>query len=127
MAVRHSTGSASWIEADAYELGEFHTRATRFFATVKWEVLESILDTSNGVPRDFGNKYSIVHFNMVHCITFADGVSWIARLRLLQLNVGLCGDHEVLDVASILKVEISGMKFLKYVVSGKRVWGGGLR
>ncbi|KAK0656792.1 hypothetical protein B0T16DRAFT_400230 [Cercophora newfieldiana] len=88
-----------------------------FLATVKWDVLESISSRlRNGVPCDFSEKYSIGHFNMVRRIAFADGISWIARLRLPQLKAGF-GDREVLDVASILKVEIAGMKFLKAKIS----------
>jgi hypothetical protein len=112
-------GGAFWIGADEYELGgEFHARATTFFATVKWDVLASISSRlRNGVSCDFSEKYSIGHFNMVHRIAFADGISWVARLRLPQLKTGF-GDREVLDVASILKVEMAGMRFLKYVASG---------
>jgi hypothetical protein len=124
MAVTNSMGhlgSASWVGADAYESGdEFHARATTFLATVQWDVLASISSRlRNGVPCDFSDKYSIGHFNMVRRITFADGVSWIARLRLPQLKA--VSDSEVLDVASILKVVIAGMKFLRYVASGQCV------
>lgn len=109
-------GSASWIGADAYELNsEYSKRATTFLAAVKWDVLASISSgLRNGIPCEYGEKYSIGHFNMVRRIVFADGLSWVARLRLPQLKAG---DHEVLDVASILKVEIASMKFLKYVTS----------
>ncbi|KAK3935482.1 hypothetical protein QBC46DRAFT_358193 [Diplogelasinospora grovesii] len=117
MAVEDSTGylgSASWIGADAYELGrEFHARATTFLVTVKWDVLASIASRlRNGVPCDFSEKYSIGHFNMVRRIAFADGISWVARLRLPQLRA-VFGDREVLDVASTLKAEVASMKFLK--------------
>ncbi|KAF1959800.1 hypothetical protein CC80DRAFT_545233 [Byssothecium circinans] len=47
---------------------------------------------------------------MVRRVVFADGISWVARVRLPPLNAL---DHELLDVASILKVEIASMKFLK--------------
>jgi hypothetical protein len=119
MAVKDPTeylGSASWIGADEYEPGdEFHERATTFLATVKWDVLASISSRlRNGVPCKLSGTYSIGHFNMVRRIAFADGVSWVARVRLPELF----GDREALDMASSLKVEISSMKFLKYVVYG---------
>jgi hypothetical protein len=122
MAVEDSTGhigSASWIGADAYELGgEFHAGATMFLETVKWDALESIASRlRNGAPCNFSEKYSIGHFILVRRISFADGISWVARLRLPQLKT-VFGDCEVLDVASTLKVEIASMKFLKDVASG---------
>lgn len=109
-------GSASWIGADAYEPGEeFHERATKFLAAVKWDVLASISSRlRNGIPSCLGEKYSIGHSNMVRRIMFADGISWAVRLRLPQLE----GNRDLLDVTSILKVEIASMKFLKYVISG---------
>lgn len=116
-------GSASWIGANAYEPGgEFHERATEFLAAVKWDALTSISSgLRSGIPCNFGENFSIGHFNMVRRIVFADGISWVARVRLPQLNT-VFGDREVLDVASTLKVEIASMEFLKYVASGY-VWG----
>lgn len=119
MAASDSTknlGSASWIGADEYGSdGEFHERATSFLATVKWDVLASISSRlRDGVLCKFSETYSIGHFNMVRHIQFADGVSWVARVKLPELF----GDRDALDVASTLKVEVSSMKFLKYVVYG---------
>ncbi len=107
-------GSSSWIAADMYEPGgEFHERATKFLATVKWDLLVSISSgLRNGIPCSFEEKFSIGHFNMVRRIVFADGISWVARLRLPELKA-VFGDREVLDVASSLKVEMASMKFLK--------------
>ncbi|KAH8745123.1 hypothetical protein F5883DRAFT_268911 [Diaporthe sp. PMI_573] len=107
-------GSASWIGANAYEPGgEFHERATEFLAAVKWDALTSISSgLRSGIPCNFGENFSIGHFNMVRRIVFADGISWVARVRLPQLNT-VFGDREVLDVASTLKVEIASMEFLK--------------
>jgi hypothetical protein len=112
-------GSDSWKGADAYEVGnEFHERATTFFASVKWDVLASLSSSlRNGIPCDFSERFSIGHFNLVRHIVFADGISWIARLRLPQLKA-VFGDREALDNVSVLKVEIASMKFLKYVIFG---------
>lgn len=57
--------------------------------------------------------------NMDRRIAFADGISWVARLRLPQLKE-VFGGREVLDVASILEVEIASMKFLEVC----RNWAG---
>ncbi|MCJ1244536.1 hypothetical protein MMC30_001734 [Trapelia coarctata] len=107
-------GSDSWNGADAYVVGdEFHERATTFFAAVKWDVLASLSSSlRNGIPCDFGERFSIGHFNLVRQIVFADGVSWVARLRLPQLKA-VFSNLEALDNASVLKVEIASMKFLK--------------
>ncbi|KAF2496589.1 hypothetical protein BU16DRAFT_571698 [Lophium mytilinum] len=109
-----SLGSVSWIGADDYDEGdEFHDRATKFFASVKWDVLASHASTiRNGIPCDFGEKFSIGHFNMVRLITFEDGIRWIARLRLPELKA-VFGDREGLDYINTMKVEIASMKFLR--------------
>ncbi|KAK5218482.1 hypothetical protein LTR47_011704 [Exophiala xenobiotica] len=107
-------GSTSWDGADAYEVGEeFHQRATAFFAAVKWDQLMSLSSRlRDGVPCNFGEKYSIGHFNMVRRILFEDGISWVARLRLPRLGA-VISDRATLDEAKTLKVEVASMKFLK--------------
>ena len=98
-------GSASWIGADAYDVGdELHERATCFFNAVNWDVLARLSSKLRaGVPCSLSEKYSIGHFNMV------------ARLRLPQLRA-VFGDREALDSASTLKVEVASMKFIRYVL-----------
>ncbi|KAH9211764.1 hypothetical protein DL95DRAFT_525548 [Leptodontidium sp. 2 PMI_412] len=107
-------GSASWNGAADYKTGdELHERAIAFFAAVKWDVLASLSSSlRNGIPCEFGEKFSIGHFNMVRRIVFEDGISWVARLRLPLLKA-VFGDREALDPASSLKVEIASMKFFK--------------
>ncbi|PVH70379.1 hypothetical protein DL98DRAFT_661210 [Cadophora sp. DSE1049] len=107
-------GSASWNGAADYKTGdEFHERATAFFAAVKWDVLASLSSSlRNGIPCEFGEKFSIGHFNMVRRIVFEDGISWVARLRLPLLKA-VFGGREALDRASSLKIEIASMKFFK--------------
>jgi hypothetical protein len=120
-------GSASWNGAAEYKTGaEFHERATAFFAVVKWDVLASLSSSlRNGIPCEFGEKFSIGHFNMVRQIVFEDGISWVARLRLPLLKA-VFGGREALDRASSLKVEIASMKLLKYVIIGLRLSGADL-
>ncbi|PNY18157.1 Uncharacterized protein TCAP_07596 [Tolypocladium capitatum] len=48
--------------------------------------------------------------SMVRRIVFTDGISWVARIRLPQLEA-VFGDREVLDVVSTLKVEMANRKF----------------
>ncbi len=117
-----SLGSASWNGAADYETGgEFHERATAFFAAVKWDVLISLCSSlRNGIPCEFGERFSIGHFNMVRRIIFEDGISWVARLNLPSLRAAF-GDQEVLERPLCLKVEIASMKFLKYVMIGLRL------
>lgn len=113
-----SIGSSSWIGADAYEPGgEWHARAMAFLDEIKWHVLVSIASRLRGdTPCHLDAKFSIGHFNMVRRIVFSDGVSWVARLRLPPLTAE-SGGGDSLDVARrTLKVEVAGMRFLKYVV-----------
>ncbi|KAI0398956.1 hypothetical protein F4802DRAFT_611243 [Xylaria palmicola] len=107
-------GSTSWIGADTYETGgEYYKRATAFLAAVKWDVLASISSSlRNGIPCEFGEKFSIGNYNMVRRIVFTDGISWVARVRMPPLKAA-SGALEVLDVAGTLQVEIASMKFLK--------------
>lgn len=109
-------GSTSWEGAGGYEAsGELHHRATTFFAAVRWDSLLALSSKHrDGIPCSFGEKFSIGHFNMVRRIVFADGVSWVARLRLPRL--ASLGGLEALDDASTFKAEIASMKFFKYVV-----------
>lgn len=108
-----SLGSAAWIGAGAYDPGdEYHNRATDFMAAVKWDTLKLISSRlRQGVPCELSDKYSIGHFNLVRRIIFADGVSWVARLRLPELRVASGGD--LLDMQSIFRLEIASMKLLK--------------
>ncbi|KAK0734101.1 hypothetical protein B0T26DRAFT_760841, partial [Lasiosphaeria miniovina] len=107
-------GSHSWIGAEAYEPGsEFHERATAFLAAVKWDLLASISSRlRNRIPCHVHAQFSIGHFNMIRRIEFADGASWVARLRLPPLEALSGGNREV-DAANTLMVEIASMKFLK--------------
>ncbi|KAF5976140.1 protein kinase-like domain-containing protein [Fusarium bulbicola] len=100
--------------ANAYDLGdELHDRALAFLAKLNWDHLLSISSAlKNGVPCTFSQKFSIGHFNIVRRIDFADGTSWVARVRLPELRT-VFGDREALDVASTLKVEVASMKFFK--------------
>lgn len=107
-------GTHSWIGADAYEPGsEFHQRATAFLAAVKWDLLASISSRLwNGIPCHVHARFSIGHFNPVRRIEFADGASWVARLRLPPLEA-LSGGNREAGAANTLMVEIASMKFLK--------------
>ena len=116
-AASTALGSASWIGADEYDGDEFYERAIAFFAAVKWDELVSISSRlRHGISCQLGEKYSIGHFNMVRQVVFADGISWVARLRLPPLDA-VFGRRERLDSASILKSEVASMKFLKYVTT----------
>jgi hypothetical protein len=110
-----SLGSASWIGVDAYEPGnKFHERATKFLAAVNWDVLASISSgLRNGIPCKVDDRFSIGHFNMVRRIVFADEISWVARLKLPQLEAGSVDSEAFDQVASTLEVEVASMKFLK--------------
>ncbi|KAK4554759.1 hypothetical protein LTR86_008261 [Recurvomyces mirabilis] len=109
-----SLGSDNWLGASDYEEGgELHTRAIAFVANVQWDALVAIATgLRNGVSCELSSKFSLGHFNLVRRITFADGVSWIARIRLPELK-GFFGEREALDAGRSMEIEVSTMKYLK--------------
>ena len=108
-------GSSSWFGADAHNIADevgsgLHERATSFLATVKWDTLTSLASSlRNGIPCRTEKTFSVGHYNMVKHIGFEDGINWVARLRLPTLKA-VFHRHELLDVVSILKIEIVSMK-----------------
>lgn len=109
--------SASWIVVDEYDLDDegrlqFHERAMKTLATVKWDRLAMIASSlRNGVPCKLKENCSTGQFNLVRHIVFQDGISWVARVRLPPLELLL----DTRDVMSVFKVEVASMKFIKYV------------
>lgn len=116
-------GSASWNNADDYEPGaELHTRAVTFLDAINWEALTSLASKlRDGTPCRTEQPYSIGHFNMVRRITFADDVSWVARLRMPDLDAGF-GSRESLSPTSLMRVEVATVKYLRLDI-GKRPFG----
>ncbi|KAK7218869.1 hypothetical protein V2G26_006872 [Clonostachys chloroleuca] len=106
-------GSASWNNADDYEPGaELHTRAVTFLDAINWEALTSLASKlRDGTPCRTEQPYSIGHFNMVRRITFADDVSWVARLRMPDLDA-VFGSRESLSPTSLMRVEVATVKYL---------------
>ena len=81
-------GSESWKNADDYEEGdETHPRATTSAANIDWNPLNSLASTMrDDTTCHLSPRFSPEHYNLVKRITFADGVSWVARLRLPELK-----------------------------------------
>ncbi|CAG9998138.1 unnamed protein product [Clonostachys byssicola] len=106
-------GSESWNNADDYEPGaELHTRAVKFLDAINWEALTSLAsELRDGTPCRIEQPYSIGHFNMVRRIIFKDYVSWVARLRMPDLDA-VFGSRESLDPTSLMRVEVATMKYL---------------
>lgn len=108
-----SLGSDAWFGLDEYDPGsEPYERAIAFFAHVKWDILASKASRlRNGVSCKLSEKYSIGQFNMVRRITFSDGVDWVARLRMpdIQYYKG----PESLDHTRVMRSELASMRFLK--------------
>ncbi|RGP66279.1 kinaselike domain [Fusarium sporotrichioides] len=107
-------GSTSWIGADNYESGgDFHDRALKTLNEINWDRLLTISSSlRNGTSCRISQSFSIGHFNMVRRIEFADGISWVARVRLPEMK-SFFGDREMLDDAETLRVELASMNFLK--------------
>ena len=118
-------GSDSWIGADDYATsGEgsdggndvcslLYRRATSFVAEVNWEALASLSSgIRNNVACKVRDNYSIGHSHMVRRLDFADGISWVARLRMPELKA-VFGEGDARDITDSMKAEIASMKFYK--------------
>lgn len=106
-------GSDTWLEAtEIDEESDLHTRATTFVATIHWENLVIIASRIRGVQCSLSEKYSLGHFNLVRRLTFVDGISWIARLRLPELP-SVFGMREAMKPAGCMSIEIATMNYLR--------------
>lgn len=110
-------GSESWTGVDKHASGdEQHQRAMALLTTVNWNLLLSISSSlRNGLSCTFAEKFSVGHFNLVRRIIFADGVSWIARVKMPVLKNEL-RNKEILESPRFLTSEVATMRFIKYVV-----------
>jgi hypothetical protein len=109
-------GSDTWFGVDEIEEdSDLRSRATAFLAAVNWEVLTSIASQIRGVECTLSDKYSLGHFNLVRRLTFADGVSWVVRLRLPDLP-DVFGTREAMKAADCMGIEVATMEYIRYVV-----------
>lgn len=89
--------------------------ARALFNAVKWDVLaRRCSEIRKCKPGTFEEGFSIVHLNLLRDIEFEDG-RWTAMLRLPIKDPPFHHSYE-LDFAWIFDKEITGMKFIKYVV-----------
>jgi hypothetical protein len=106
-------GSDTWLEASEIdEESDLHTRATSFVAAIHWENLVTIASRIRGKPCTLSEKYSLGHFNLVRRLTFVDGVSWVARLRLPELP-SVFGTREAMKPAGCMNIEVATMNYLR--------------
>lgn len=112
--VDQSLEIASFIETNTL----LNKHAKTFFAAVKWDVLAFLAsERRDGIPCRLDAEFSTDDCNMFRNIIFKDEITWVARLSLPALGPAvkdaLTLDREAFD----LKVQIDGMKFIKYVTS----------
>lgn len=105
-------GSSAWEGLDACEEGdEFYQRATQFLADIKWDQLTAICSANHDdVPCKLEDGFSMGHFNMARKVVFEDGLSWIVRLRMPDLEEDALQSQ---DIQSTLLSEIAWMRYLK--------------
>jgi hypothetical protein len=107
-------GSDTWFGVDEIEEdSDLRSRATAFVAAVNWEALTSVASQIRGVECILSDKYSLGHFNLVRRITFADGVSWVVRLRLPDLP-DVFGMRETMKAADCMDIEVAIMGYIRY-------------
>jgi len=107
-------GNDAWLGADAYEADdEFNVQTAKFFDQVKWDVLASIDSRHrDGMACDYADKYSIGQFNLVRRLEFADGASWVVRVRLpAEASPAALKAY---DSQRAFEVEVASMMFFKY-------------
>ena len=108
-------GSDSWVGLEQVdEENELYDRTTAFIGAIKWQALTALATRMRSVDCQLSEKYSVGHFNLVRRLQFADGVSWIARLRLPELP-SMFGQREALNAKECMRIEIATMKYLRYV------------
>ena len=108
-------GSDSWTGIDQIdEEDELQGRTTAFLGAIKWQALTSLASRMRAVDCQLSEKYSVGHFNLVRRLQFADGISWIARLRLPELP-GVFGQREALNAEECMRIEIATMKYIRCV------------
>ncbi|KAL9620174.1 MAG: hypothetical protein Q9160_005289 [Pyrenula sp. 1 TL-2023] len=107
-------GSDSWTGASAWDSDdELHERATTALGAINWNaILTKSSSLRDGLPCAFAEKFSVGHFNMVRRITFEDGISWVARIRLPLLK-GEAVNGDFLGNPRYLKSEIATMRLLR--------------
>ena len=116
-------GSDSWVGLDQLDENDaLYSRATAFIGNVKWQALTSTASDMRAIDCQLSEKYSLGHFNLVRRLQFADGVSWVARLRLPDLP-SVFGQREALEAEECMRIEIATMKFLRSVVVQKFIHG----
>ncbi|KAJ5082722.1 Protein kinase-like domain [Penicillium argentinense] len=105
-------GSKAWLGPDEYEDdSEFHVRGTKFLAGVNWGKLTEICSKHrHGPPSILEKKFSVGHFNMARRVVFENGMSWIARLRMQDLEDAT---EPYRDVQGRMSFELAWMSYLK--------------
>ena len=106
-------GSDTWMGANVYEPDDrLYTESMNFFHAVKWYVLAAIASKHRkGIGCRFSDKFSLGHFNMVRRLTFDDGVSWVARVRLPRKEAG--AEIGVYDSQRAFETESAALLYFK--------------
>ncbi|GIZ49901.1 hypothetical protein CKM354_001291800 [Cercospora kikuchii] len=105
-------GSGGWFDAGPYPEGHIqHIRVKDFVETINWNGLRDSVTAIRAAPCQLSERYSRGHFNVVRKIEFADGVQWIARLRLPDSEE--TGRPELLGAQKTMEVEIATMEYLR--------------
>ena len=109
-----TVGSGTWTGNQDYDCdGELYSRTESFLKNIDWTALAAHASKHrSGILCKIQQSFSAGHFNMVRRIMFADGVSWIARLRLPELAT-FFGNREALDVDHAMRIEIATMRYIR--------------
>ena len=109
-------GSAAWTNGEEYK-DEYSSRIHQFSKHINKEALVDFASSlRDHQPCTLSDKFSVGNFNLVLKIEFADGVEWVARLRMPPMP----GSSSTLvdekkKVLREMESELATMEFVRYV------------
>ncbi|KAF8243760.1 hypothetical protein K440DRAFT_611613 [Wilcoxina mikolae CBS 423.85] len=109
----YTLGSAQWTGGAAYgENDEYRNRIANFHSNISESALLSrASQLREGMQCSLSTEFSVGTFNYVRKITFADGIQWIVRLRMPDIERKK--DTAASDNLYRLQSEIHTMEFLR--------------
>ncbi|CAK1356491.1 unnamed protein product [Cercospora beticola] len=107
-----ASGAEAWQGASKFpEDNPLHERVTDFVKSVDWDALRRHAQSVRGVACELSQSYSTGLDNVVRKIDFADGVQWVARLRMPDMGEAI--RRELLSARRTMEVEIVTMAYLR--------------
>lgn len=105
-------GTKAWQGANTFpEDNPLRERLTDHVKSVDWYALLRHAKGLRGIPGELSQSYTAGLDNVVRRIDFADGVQWVARVRMPDMKGLTC--RPLLSTRRTMEVEIATMAYLK--------------